>query len=243
MKGSLYHSPDEKNITQTKTPKHWVLLDALGRFVVTARTHSSIVSPMLIGLTGGIACGKTTVSAMLNDLGATVVDADRIARHVVAPGTSGLDLITKTFGDWVVGPDGELDRERLGQHIFANPAARQQLEAITHPLIAEASARAITDALRAQPLLVVYDAALLIEAGRADAFRPLVVVFVDHATQLARLIERDGLSDSAAAERIKSQMPVGEKAKLADHVIDNSGSRENTKRQVKMLWETLHDQS
>ena len=155
----------------------------------------------------------------------------------------GLNLIIDTFGDWVIGPNGELDRAKLGQHIFAKPAARHQLDAITHPLIAEASARAIKDAFLANPPLVVYDAALLIEAGRADAFRPLVVVMVDPATQLSRLMNRDGLSKSAAAERIKSQMPVMEKAKLADQVIDNSGSREDTKQQVRKLWKTLHDQS
>lgn len=194
---------------------------------------------MLIGLTGGIACGKTTVAHMLRDRGALIIDADAIARDVVAPGTPGLAEVVAAFGPEVLDPHGALDRPALGRAVFADPAARARLEAILHPRIATESQRRIAAALAADAPLVVYDAALLVETGRADAFRPLVVVVAPPEMQRARLIARDGLGPAAAAARIAAQMPIAEKARHADHLIDNGGTLAATEAQVDALWQTL----
>jgi dephospho-CoA kinase len=194
---------------------------------------------MLIGLTGGIACGKTTVSRMFTGRGATVIDADQIARDVVRPGSAGLEAIVAAFGVEVRRPDGTLDRPRLGALIFADPHARKRLEAITHPLIAAESMRRLGEALGANPPLVVYDAALLVESGRAEQFRPLVVVQTSRESQIARLMSRDGLDREAAERRLSSQMDLETKAAMADHVIDNSGTLAETEQQVARLWEAL----
>lgn len=194
---------------------------------------------MLIGLTGGIACGKTTVARMLTARGAIVIDADQIARDVAAPGSPGLAAVVEAFGPAVLAADGALDRAALGAAVFGDPAERARLEAILHPRIAEESMRRIAAALAAAPPLVVYDAALLVETGRADQFRPLVVVTATPEVQRARLIERDGLDPAAAAARLAAQMPVAEKARRADHVIDNSGPLAETEAQVDALWQRL----
>lgn len=194
---------------------------------------------MLIGLTGGIACGKTTVARMLTARGAIVIDADRIARDVVAPGSPGLAAVVEAFGDGVLADDGALDRAALGAAVFGDPAKRARLEGLLHPRIADESMRRIAAALAAAPPLVVYDAALLVETGRADHFRPLVVVTAAPELQRARLIERDGLDPAAADARLAAQMPVAEKARRADHVIDNSGPLAETEAQVDALWKQL----
>ncbi len=195
--------------------------------------------PTLIGLTGGIACGKSFVSRLLTDRGAIVVDADQVARDVVAPGSAGLSEVVAAFGEDILAADGSLDREKLGAIAFADPAARARLEGILHPAIARESMVQLADAAAQKPPLVVYDAALLIEAGRYDLFRPLVVVTAPPAVQMRRLIERDGLDDAAAQARVAAQMPVADKAKLADHVIDNGGTRAETEARVDALWKTL----
>lgn len=192
---------------------------------------------MLIGLTGGIACGKTTVANLLRDRGATVVDADQVARDVVAPGSAGLQAVVEAFGAQVLDADGALDRTKLGAQVFNDAPARARLEGILHPLIAQESMRQLA-AARGAPL-VVYDAALLFEAGRAELFRPVVVVRVPPAVQRARLMARDGIDAAAADARIGSQMPVAEKAERADHVIDNGGTRAETEAQVDALWAQL----
>lgn len=194
---------------------------------------------MLIGLTGGIACGKTTVADMLTERGAIVVDADRIARDVVEPGTPGLARLVEVFGAAVLTADGRLDRPRLGQLVFGDPDTRAQLEGILHPAIAAESMKRLGAALQSGPPLVVYDAALLVEAGRADQFRPLVVVTAPRALQIARLRARDGLDASQAEARLAAQMPIAEKAKHADHVLDNGGTLDDLTAQVDALWQTL----
>ncbi len=194
---------------------------------------------MLIGLTGGIACGKTTVARLLAERGAIVIDADQISRDVVAPGTDGLAAVRTAFGDAVLDTDGALDRAALGRAVFGDPAARARLEGILHPRIAAESVQRISAALAQDPPLVVYDAALLVETGRADAFRPLVVVTAPAAVQRARLIERDGLDADAADARLAAQMPIDEKARYADHLIDNGGTREALSAQVDALWARL----
>ncbi len=198
---------------------------------------------MLVGLTGGIACGKSTVARLLAERGAVVIDADRIARDVVEPGTDGLAAVVAAFGDGMLDADGRLDRAALGARVFGDAEARRRLEALLHPRIAAESLRRIQQALADGPPLVVYDAALLVEAGRADAFRPLIVVTAPAATQVARLVARDGLAPAEAEQRIAAQMPVAQKAALADHVIDNGGDLSDTARQVDALWRRLvtHD--
>lgn len=195
--------------------------------------------PTVIGLTGGIACGKSFVADLLTARGAIVVDADRIAREVVEPGTPGLAAVVEAFGPAVLDADGRLDRAALGRRVFGDDAARKRLEGILHPRIAEESMRQLAAAAAKKPPLVVYDAALLVETGRADAFRPLVVVSAPPAVQMQRLIERDGLDAAAAEARVAAQMPIAEKAARADHVIDNGGSRDATAAQVDALWRRL----
>ena len=194
----------------------------------------------LIGLTGGIACGKSAVSRKLHEFGAHVVDADIIAREVVAPKSEGLDQIVARWGADLLDTQGALNRSRLGDMIFKAPAERQALEAIIHPLVALESARQIQEALKIESTpLVVYDAALLIESGRAEMFRPLVVVTTSSEIQRARLQQRDALSSADAQSRIDAQMPLSQKETLADFVIDNRGDWSDLNRQVHALWLTL----
>ena len=195
---------------------------------------------LLVGLTGGIATGKSTVSHMLRGLGAEIIDADLLAREVVEPGRPAWHEIVGEFGRDVVSPDGTLDRKKLGAIVFADPERRKRLEAITHPAI-RAAVQARLDELAARGFagIVFYDAAILIEAlGHKDMER-LVVVITDEATQAARLRGRDGTDDAQGRRRIASQMPLAEKAKLADHVIDNSGDREATAEQVRRVFAAL----
>ncbi len=186
----------------------------------------------LFGLTGGIASGKSTVAARLRGRGVPVIDADDLAREVVAPGTDGLREIVDAFGTSVLGPNGTLDRKALASEVFADDAARRRLNAITHPRIAVRT-RERADALaRAGAPLACYEAALLVENGLADTFRPLVVCSCPEDLQAARLRQRDGVSDEEAFARIRAQKPLGEKIAVADHVIDTSGSLESSLKQA-----------
>ena len=162
------------------------------------------MSKPIIGLTGGIASGKTSVATLLAERGAAVVDADQISRDVVAKGTVGLSQIVEAFGADVLTEDGSLDRARLGEIVFADTAARKNLEAITHPLIAAEGMRRIIDLQSSDALYVVYEAALLVETGRHESFPALIVVGVSPETQLARLMGRDGLSEEFALSWAKS---------------------------------------
>jgi len=198
---------------------------------------------LLVGLTGGIATGKSTVSKMLRELGAEIIDADQIARRVVEPGQPAWREIVEEFGRDVLSSDGTLDRRKLGAIVFGNPERRRRLEAITHPAI-RARVKARVDELAAQGFagIAFYDAAILIEAlGHQDMDR-IVVVMTDQATQLARLGGRDGTDEAEGRRKIASQMPLAEKAKLADHIIDNSGDREATAEQVRRVFATLMDE-
>ena len=193
---------------------------------------------MICGLTGGIACGKTTVAQMLAHKGAIIVDADQVARDVVAPNSPGLSDVMNEFGEEII-KNNELDREALGAIIFADPKRRKILEAILHPRIAVESARQIQAALSKSSPMVLYDAALLVESGRADDFRPLIVVTASQHTQLERIVLRDGLNRDDARARLEAQMPVSDKAAVADYVISNDGSRDDLQEQVDQLWRTL----
>lgn len=193
----------------------------------------------VVGLTGGIACGKSTVASQLAALGVPIVDADALAREVVAPGTAGLAAIVERFGSDVLLADGALDRKKLGELVFSDADARRALNAITHPRIAAAGMEKLR-ALADHPAPYrIYEAALLVENGMAKAFAALVVVTVDEATQLRRLMARDGSSEAEAGARIASQLPLAKKIEVADHVIDNSGTPEETNARVRALHDTL----
>jgi dephospho-CoA kinase len=195
---------------------------------------------LLVGLTGSIATGKSTVSRMFAHLGARVIDADLLAREVVMPGQPAYARIVEEFGPQVVQEDGSLDRKALGALVFADAASLKRLEEITHPAIGLRQQR-ILSVLDEEAFegVVIWDAALLFEGGGAAKMDRVVVVYADPETERRRLMERDGLSDACARARIGSQMPVAEKAKLADHVIDNSGTREETERQVRAVYDAL----
>jgi dephospho-CoA kinase len=195
---------------------------------------------LLVGLTGGIATGKSTVAGLLRALGCVVIDADVLAREVVAPGQPALAAIAEEFGPGVLAPDGTLDRKALGAVVFADPARRRRLEAITHPAIRARfveTLQALAD--RGFDGIVVFDAPVMIESGNHRTVDRLVVVITDAATQRARLMARDGIGPEEADRRIASQMPLAEKAKLADHVIDNSGDRAATEAQVRAVHGAL----
>jgi dephospho-CoA kinase len=195
---------------------------------------------LLAGLTGGIGTGKSTVSAMFTHLGCRVTDADQLARDVVTPGQPAHAAVVAEFGPDVLQPDGHLDRKRLGAIVFAEPEKRKRLEAITHPAIRTRWDRILrVYEEEAYSGVVLWDAALLYETGGARLMEKMVVVLADPATQLARLIERDGCTEAEARARIASQMPVAEKAKLADYVVDNSGPRAETERQVRAVHRAL----
>lgn len=194
---------------------------------------------LIAGLTGGIACGKSAVSSRLRERGAIIVDADQIARDILAPGSIGLKAIVERWGAEVLTPEEELDRTKLGAIIFNQPQERAALELITHPLIAQESADRLRAASRLAPPLVVYDAALLIEAGRAEQFRPLIVVTTTLALQRSRLMARDGLNEEEAQARLDSQLPLSQKAEFADYLIQNDGDWRALDQQVEALWSSL----
>jgi dephospho-CoA kinase len=194
---------------------------------------------LLVGLTGGLATGKSTVSAIFRSLGCVVIDADLLAREVVAPGHPALAAIAREFGADVLQPDGSLDRKRLGALVFTDPGRRRMLEAITHPAIRDRFTARLAE-LEAEGFdgLVIWDAPVMIESGGHKTMDRLVVVVTDAATQRARALGRDG--DPADAERkIASQMPLAEKAALADHVIDNSGDRAATEARTREVHAAL----
>lgn len=193
----------------------------------------------VIGLTGGIASGKSTVSRMCRELGVPVVDADEIARFVVEPDQPAAAEIRAHFGDGVFADDGSLDREALGARVFADPDARARLNAITHPRIAM-QMKARSDALReAGHPWIIYDAALLVENRAQDWLDGLIVVSVPRAVQLQRLLERDGGDEARAAARVDSQLPLADKVAVADWVVDNSHGLDHTQAQVRALVEGI----
>ncbi len=192
-----------------------------------------------VGLTGGIACGKSTVARMFGEHGIPVVDADRLAREVVAPGTVGLAAVVDAFGPEYLLPDGSLDREKLGALVFDDEAARRKLNAIVHPQIQRASVAALARLQGNPSPYLLYDAALLVENGLHRMFPALVVVRADRTTQLARLQARDHLNPQAALARIDAQLPMNAKVAVADYVIDNDGPLEATLAQVNEVHAAL----
>jgi dephospho-CoA kinase len=186
-----------------------------------------------IGLTGGIGSGKSTVSALLAEHGAVIVDADRIARDVVEPGTPGLAAVVSAFGDGVVGPDGGLDRPALAAVVFADAEARARLDGIVHPLV---RARAAEVVAAAPPdAVLVHDIPLLVETGQAGRYELVLVVQADLGTRVARLVAR-GMTEDDARARIAAQATDEQRAAVADVVLDNSGTREELAAQVDRFW-------
>ncbi len=193
-----------------------------------------------VGLTGSIAVGKSFVLQILAELGCHVIDADEIAREVVAPGARGLQLVIEAFGVEVLRADGELDRPKLGAIVFADADRRSQLNSILHPLIIAAQDERIREIEANDPnAVVVIDAALMIESGGYKRLDKLIVVYCDPEIQLQRLMVRDGLSPEAAQARINAQMPQEEKKKYADFLIDTSGGFVDTRAQVLEVFEQL----
>lgn len=195
--------------------------------------------PWLIGLTGGIAAGKSTVAALLRELGVPVIDADALAREVVAPGTAALAQIVAAFGTQLVDAEGALDRAVMARRAFGDPAVRRRLEAIVQPAIAVAAQRAIAVLARGGARRIVYDAALLVETGRHRELDLLIVVVAEDTRRLRRLMRRDGLDRAGAQARLDAQWPQQQKLALADFVVENSGSRATTRRQVRALWRAV----
>ncbi|RQW84824.1 MAG: dephospho-CoA kinase [Geobacter sp.] len=193
----------------------------------------------VIGLTGGIASGKSSVAHILEKCGAVVVDADLLAREVVAPGEPAYHAIVEAFGKTVVRPDGTLDRAALGKLVFADVSARKVLEEITHPRIAERAARRIEDERLRGTKVLFYIVPLLIEAGLASTVDAIWLVMVDKEVQINRLMTRDAISRDEALRKISTQMPLQEKAAYADVIIDNNGLPDETARCVTNEWERL----
>ena len=193
---------------------------------------------MILGVTGNIASGKSSVCRELARRGALVVDADQLAREVVEPGSPVLEQLVRGFGEDILKPDGSLDREYLGELVFSDPVARQRLNAIIHPAIAALSTQRLQQLCDTAPL-VIYEAPLLYEVGAEARVDKVMLVTIDPEVQLARLMERDGLDEKSARQRIAAQMPQEQKAARADYLVDNSASREETSAQIERLWPLL----
>jgi dephospho-CoA kinase len=190
-----------------------------------------------VGLTGGIGAGKSEVSRMLDSYGAVLVDADRIAREVVEPGTSGLDAVVAEFGADVLAGDGTLDRPKLGAIVFADTDRLAALNAIVHPLVGARSAE--LEAAAGEDAVVVHDVPLLTENGLAPLYDTVVVVDASPATQLERLVRLRGMTEDDARARMAAQASREDRLAVADVVIDNDGPLENLEPQVRRVWDEL----
>ena len=208
----------------------------------------------VVGLTGGIGSGKSSVSRLLSALGAVVIDSDAIVHELQAPGTPLLAQIAESFGSEMIRPDGSLDRARLGQLVFADDAARARLNALVHPVVGRETLRRLEAARAAGAALVVLDIPLLLEGSAApasgarserrqgtasDSASEVIVVYAPEAAQIERQVARDGVSREHAAARVRAQLSIEQKRKRADYVIDNSGSPAETERQVRELYAKL----
>ncbi len=195
---------------------------------------------IVAGLTGGIATGKSTVAAIFEKAGARLIDADRIAREAVRKGSPAYRDIVAHFGKDVLFGDGEIDRKRLAAIIFNNPAEQRALEHIVHPQVKQEVDRRVALIRRQAPdALIILDIPLLFEAGMQPGMDAVIVVYAPKHLQLARLMARDGLTEPEALARIRAQMPIESKRALATRVIDNSGSREQTRQQALEIYRQL----
>lgn len=191
-----------------------------------------------IGLTGGVGSGKSTVAAMLRELGATVIDADEAARAVVEPGEPGFRQVIDAFGEGFV-REGRLDRQGLAELVFRDEAARTRLNEITHPLVREWMAKRQQEAADRGDRHVVLDIPLLFESGLEPAFPTIILVWAPAELQVRRLVEGRGLEEADARARVAAQLPIDSKRERSRYVIDNSGSREETRRRVEEAWREI----
>lgn len=199
-----------------------------------------IARTLAVGLTGGIACGKSVVTRELARLGAIVLDADEIAHKLMQPGGPAYGPVVERFGREILGPRGAIDRAVLGRRVFADPRERWALNGIVHPLVVQEEERLHQEIrLLGDDRIVVTDAALLIEAGTHKRFDKLVVVHCSREEQIRRLGHRDGLGRDEALLRIEAQMPVEEKVRLADYAIETLGTEDDTRQQAAELFRAL----
>lgn len=192
-----------------------------------------------IGLTGGIACGKSSVAGLLRRRGVPVLDADQVARNVLAPGSPGLARVVERFGAAVLQPDGSLDRKALGALVVADPRARADLEGFTHPAIWLAMESWLDGQRAAGAEVAVVEAALMVETGSYRRYDAMVVVRSRPETQVARLVATRGMEESTAVAWLATQMPMEEKARLADAVVDNDGTREQLASALDRAWHVV----
>lgn len=197
---------------------------------------------LLVGLTGGIGTGKSTVARMLEKRGAVVFDADVLARQAVAPGTPGFDKVVERFGPNVLAPGGGLDREALASIIFSDPAARRDLEGIVHPEVRRMFAEGCEE-YRDSDRVVVFSAPLLVETGMHTAFDLLIVVSAPVATQIERLMRGRGMAERDVQARIAAQLPLEAKAEVADVLVGNEGTLEDLEGRVERVWRDLDAQA
>ena len=199
---------------------------------------------ILVGLTGGVATGKSTVAKMFERCGALVIDADALAHQVVEPGKPAWRAIIKTFGKTVLNPDRTLNRQALGAMVFRTRSKLRRLEQIIHPRVAREQARLTRQAARNNPkAVVVYDVPLLYEAGIDKRVDRVIVVTADRETQIARLKKRNGFTRAEAIRRIKSQLPLANKTRRADTVLDGSSSLRQLRKKVELVWKELVERS
>lgn len=194
-----------------------------------------------VGLTGGIACGKSTVARLLEERGCRCIDADAIARELLEPGTEAHGEVIERFGEGVRADGGSIDRTRLGELVFADDEARGDLEAILHPRILAEELRRLEEAERSGAEIAVVEAALMVEAGSWKRYDRLVVVRCQEDLQVRRLMEQRGLDEAGARARIRAQTPVEHKARLADYVVENGGSLRDLRAEVDRLYDALRE--
>ena len=205
----------------------------------SAAGSATVGAVLKVGLTGGIGSGKSAVSALLASYGAVVVDADLVAREVVAPGSPGLSQVVEAFGTELLMPGGALDRAALGKLVFPAPTALATLNRIVHPLVRERTRELMDQAERSGALVAVHDVPLLVENGLAPAYDVVVVVAADPQTQLDRLMRLRGMDEGDAQARIAAQAPLADKLAVATYVVHNDGPIDELAPQVAALWRAL----
>ena len=197
---------------------------------------------LVLGVTGGIASGKSTVAGMLEALGAPIIDTDVIARCMVEPGKPAWKKIVAHFGEELLEADGRIDRKKLADIVFKDAGERKKLETFTHPIIMEELARQVNEMSEKDPDIIIQAIVpLLIEINQQYRFHKVLVVYVPKAVQIERLVKRDGIDEEEAADRLKAQLTIDDKLAYADFVIHNEGSLEETNKQVRALWEELKE--
>ncbi|GAJ00369.1 unnamed protein product [marine sediment metagenome] len=197
---------------------------------------------LIVGLTGGIVGGKSTVASMFRDLGAKIIDADKLGHSVILPYRPAWEKITRLFGKGILQNDLTIDREKLGKIVFTNQTLLKKLNKITHPEIIKIIKKEINFAKNKthnREKILIIDAALIYETKIDRLMDKIIVVYIDEDEQVKRLAKRNNLSEDETLQRIKSQMPTKEKIEMADYVIDNSSSLDKTKEQVEKIWKKL----